>query len=721
MKMLEDHVLFNQLCEKRGITPPAEVLESVKVGSSTGELQLSGLSIMIPVCEIISKMLASSSTIKSIDLSDCMLLSKGLTSILNALCEGSSVISLNLKGNNIYGSVVAQLGEVFIHNNTLKKLNIEWNSLGSDVDSFKKFCEGLSKNHNIEELDLRYNQISPHCADALSKSLKYNKSLKYLDLAWNTLGLQGGELIQNSLRENKTLLKLNLRGNCIPDEIMHSIEDRVYENRCRRAMSDSHVSKSVEIAKSLVFKENIKPVSLSDSDSAVQTKLKYLRRKKCRRKRRKDEKCKTSEAKSSPTENSSNVETKSDDSLLTLKLAVSNVTESNITGPMETLMNDQNLKMAEVNDKIRELNQMLQDRTTAINLLTNEIAIKAAEVDAARSQANQLETEVSQLKEERDKYTAEKAKEILELKRAHMESEEKWQVSYKNMEESYDKTLQSKKESDMKARRYEREIHKSTLEIASLKEKLVSTTQAYEDLISRGKTEMHRLRRELKEREGRHKIEINILKNSLKETTRALEECQAQLQKTRSELRETIENQSQLKARLIEMEHVNVRCSRSEESLQKVKEEKAALDEKLQDSQRIVQTLQRQVASLQSELIEPQRRYSLLKDELEQEKQKSGSLKQELAEERFRLKEQSVQLQKMTLQITALNTQINEIQTSHAEALRERDKERKQLKEMILHKERDLSDLKAEEVQRAGQLYAAFSKYLGSIGPNPLL
>lgn len=117
-----------------------------------------------------------------------MLLSKGLSSILKSLHEGSSVTSLYLKGNNISGPLVEQLGDMLIHNNTLKVLHIEWNNLGSDVDSFAKFCEGLSKNHFVEELDLRYNQISSQCSDPLSKALKINTSLRNIDLSWNSLG-----------------------------------------------------------------------------------------------------------------------------------------------------------------------------------------------------------------------------------------------------------------------------------------------------------------------------------------------------------------------------------------------------------------------------------------------------------------------------------------------------------------------------------------------------
>ncbi|XP_033214878.1 leucine-rich repeat-containing protein 45-like [Belonocnema kinseyi] len=701
--MLNDHDIFEQMCEKRGVLAPPEVSEAIRVGSSTGELRLSCLSIIVPVCEILAQMLASSSSIKVLDLSDCMLLPKGLSSFLNALCDGSSISYLNLKGNSISGSTVEQLGQVFLHNNTLKILHLEWNSLGSNVECFSAFCEGLSKNHNLEELDLKYNQISPHCAEALSKVLKYNKSLKNLDLAWNTLGLQGGQMMLNGMRENKTIISLNLRGNCLPEEFMESIEQSTYENKRRKLMSETNVSKGIEVAKSYASKEN-EPINVSEKENRA--KIKFLKKKMKRKDRKALHAAEDNQIRNSSTDTDS-------DFALSKNLTDSRMSES----PKDALPDDQNSKMAEVNFKSKELNQILQERTSAIDHLMNEISSKQAEIEEAKSQINHLEEEVSKLKEEKENFNLEKVKEIGELQKAHLEDKESWERAKQDLEDSCNKALTLKKEVESKARRYERDIHKSSVEILALKEQLMASTQAYEDLISRGKTEMHRLRRELKERESRHKIELNILKTSLKETTQALEECQVQLQKCRNELREAAESQSSLKTKLNELEHLALRCTRSEDSLQKIKEEKEILEEKYSDAQRTIGTLQRQVANLQGELVEPQRRYGILKEELDQEREKSDRFKQELSEDRSRLKEQNIQLQKMTLQITALNTQINEIQTSHAETLRERDKERKQLKEMIAHKERDLNDLKAEEVQRAGQLYAAFSKYMSSIGP----
>lgn len=652
---------------------------------------------MVPICEIIGQVLSSSSAIKSIDLSDCMLLSKGIGFILNALCEGSNITSLNLKGNNINGPTVAQLGQVLVHNNTLKILNIEWNSVGSHVDSFVKFCDGLTKNHNIEELDLRYNQISPYCAEALAKVLRLNKSLMVLDLAWNTIGLQGGQLLLAGIDDNKKIVRLNLHGNCIPNDIVQSIDDRARNNKSRQMITSSGMSKGIEKAKSAIAveKSRILPITESDSSLSVNTRQRY-RRKKKRRGQSCPKEIVVGES-ASVTDNSlQKSDAESENCLGNFGLVVADVcTEKGRTTNDVLMKCNKEGSDNEAGNKIKELNQILEDRTTAINLLTNEIAVKSAEIEAVRSQSDQLRFEIDRLKEERDKLSLDKTKEINDLNDRRKEAEEKWEKLYKETEEAWRNAVAHKKESDVKIRRYERDIHKSSVEIGNLKEKIITLTQTYEDIMSKDKTETHRLKREIKERDNRHKNEINIVKNTLRETTKALEDCQEQLQKSRLELRDVSESHIALKTRINEMEHINVRYSRSEETLNKIKEENDNLAEKLTDTQRVANNLQRQVIALKSELIEPQRRYELLNVELTQEKEKSFRLKEELIEERNRTKEQNVQIQKMALQISALNTQISDIQSSHAETLRERDKERIQLRETIAIKERDINEMKS--------------------------
>ncbi|XP_015117480.1 leucine-rich repeat-containing protein 45 [Diachasma alloeum] len=709
MKMLSDYELFRQLCHKRKITVQPDILGAVESASSTGILRLPCQSIVLPVCEILGRVLSSSSTVRSLDLSDCMLISKGLSRILEALTSGSTLTTLNLKGNNIAGPIVSQLGEIFHRNHTLRTLNIEWNSLGTDTECFTAFCEGLSSNNSLEELDLRYNQISPLCAEALSKLLTRNKSLKILNLGRNNLGVQGGQAILTSMRENTSLIKLNLRGNCIPEEILAMIEDLTLKNQSREIQSLSNISRSLQGHRLLVLHENRQ--MYSTSDESVEKDV-VLKKKKVKQKSR----IPGWRGESTPLRNHQDPEPPDDDfneSILSLNIIgeQSRPSESG-NRPLEVPTNKHDSEVS----KIAELNRILQERSAVISTLMKEIATKNEEMKGVKSLVHQLEEEALQAKTNSERAIEEKVREIEGMRESQRASEEAWRKVQRQLEENQKDLEERSREWEGKARRYEGDVQRSSAALVGLRERFLSKSQQYEEVIANCKTEVHRVKGELRERVNRHKIEINVLKRTLKETTEALEECQLQLQKSRAELREVQNNFSGVMARIGEMEGVSGKYLRLEEAFQKLKEEKIVVEEKFTESQRTIASLKRQVGSLETELIEPQRRHNLLKEELETEREKTARLKEELAGERTRLKEQDCQVQKMCQQISGLNEQMSEAQRGHAEEIRERERERKQLKEIIASKDRDLRELRAEEAQRAGQLYAAFTKYLGSIG-----
>ncbi|XP_032682026.1 leucine-rich repeat-containing protein 45-like [Odontomachus brunneus] len=710
--MLQDYELFARLCEKRGISSIPEISDAIRVSSITGELRLSCLSIMIPVCEIIARTLVSSHTIKTIDLSDCMLLSKGLASILDALCQGTTVTTLHLKGNNVNGPAVAQLGRVFACNNTLKRLHIEWNSIGSDANSFTAFCDGLVKNHNIEQLDLRYNQISSHCAEHLCKIIRANKSLKSIDLSWNTLGLQGGRLLLNAMRENKTITDLMLRGNCISEDIALAIEERLRENR--RTTSEFVLSANVETVKSPRTTEREDLVASIMSDEM------FLQTARIRKQRLPQRREKLKTRVYQVPEDILEVNSK-DDSEIDSEVNVEAENDSKIDSNVNISSKDRDNRVNEMDTKIADLGKMLQERTAAIDLLTGEIATKVTEMNDTRAQLNLLQTQINQFQEDKEKFDSNKAREIAELRKNYDQAEENWRKNYKDLKNNFNECSRSKKEAESKVHRYETEIHRGSLKINLLRDKLVFATRTYDDLLSKTKTEIHRMRREWRERDNKHKIEQNLLKNTLKETTQALEDCQIELQKSRKESRDLLKSQTLLKTKLDDAEYKILRYANLEGKHRKIEEEKNMLEEKLADSQKITSSLQRQIEHLQSELVEPQRRENLLKEELELEKLTNERLKRELHEDSARQKDQNLQMEKMNQQIILLNSQLNDIRVTHAEILHEREKERKQYQDIISSKERYISESRAEEVQRAGQLYAAFNKYLSSIAPNATL
>ena len=94
----------------------------------------------------------------------------------------------------------------------------------------KFIADGLLKNQNLQELDLRNNKITGKGAQALLEGIKNNTTLKKLgklkvikDLRWNNIGIVGGRAILELLKRNSTLIRLEITGNEVPDDLATAI------------------------------------------------------------------------------------------------------------------------------------------------------------------------------------------------------------------------------------------------------------------------------------------------------------------------------------------------------------------------------------------------------------------------------------------------------------------------------------------------------------------
>lgn len=480
--------------------------------------------------------------------------------------------------------------------------------------------------------------------------------------------MTGGQKILQAVLQNRNLMALNLKGNCIPSDVSSAIEDHIIKNKQRQILSEGNI----------LMKENIQTHLMSSEEEDSGPRIKCKTRKK--KKKRERSRTPLEELRDTPLGgNSRNDEF--DDNASEFKRNFKNVSNES----------DGN---TDLNEKIDGLNKILQDRSLNIDRLKIELDLRNTEIETLTNENEKLKNLVENLKEENKNILEEKCKEIEYLKKVHLKEESNWKESYRELEEIHLNDVRLKQEADTKIRSYEKELRKAYLELQSKKEKLSSTVQSYEDAISENKIEVHRIKREIQEKENRCKIEVNTLKETLKETTDALEKCQEQLQKLRNELRESLESQARLKIKTDECERYVLRTTKIEDALHKAKEEKEKLEEKLQDSRKTVTSLQQQIMKIQEESIEPQKRYDGLKIELQLEKEISLNLKSEIKEERVRIKEQNEQLQKMLSQINGLHAQLNEMQTSHAETIRVKNTELDKLKILITEKTRELDEFK---------------------------
>lgn len=482
--------------------------------------------------------------------------------------------------------------------------------------------------------------------------------------------MSGGLKILQVVKQNKNLVSINLKGNCVPAEILSNIKDQLLENQKRRILLQVPVT----------ARENIAPVTLSsdEDDQGI-----YDRNRK-NKKTKKRERSRTplEELRGSPLGNSGNEENDRQE----IKKSSKPVSKNKSGGKC--------FNQVEITEKFGTLDQILRERAESIDFLQNELDVKTSECKLVMTENEKLKTEIERLKEENKKNLEEKAKELEDMKKAQTKLESNWKESYRELEETNASNAKMKQELEAKNRAYEKELRKASLEVQSVKEKFAITVQTYEDNISECKMEVHRVKREMHEKESRCKIEVNTLKESLKETTEALEKCQEQLQKLRNELRESIETQAKLKLKADESERFVARTIKLEDALHRCKEDKEKLDEKLHESRKTIASLQKQLIQLQEESIEPQKRYEALKMELQIEKEKSASLRLDMHDERTRMREQSEQMQKLLSQINGMYTQISDAQSNHAEALRLKDAEIEKLKDVISKKTRELDEFK---------------------------
>ncbi|KAF7993479.1 hypothetical protein HCN44_010074 [Aphidius gifuensis] len=663
--MLDDYELFIQLCEKASLSVSSEIIDAIKESGKTGQLQLDSQSIFVPVCEILCRVLSSSTSIKILDLSDCMLVPKGLCKILEALINGSNITTLHLKGNNISGPTVKLLGDIFYQNNTLKKLFIEWNSIGADTQSFSKFCNGLEANNSIEELDLRYNQISPQCAESLEILFKKNKTLKNINLSWNTI------------------------------DIINNINDIIYNNQSKLFFYKQNINSIKQKQNTALFNHNLHN---NDDDDTID------------------------DCKKIKNKNINNYDDEIKESSINIKIIDNHQNNKLESENINNVELDKFISnSSSINNQINDLNKILQEKSLIISALTADNTQKNDEIKNLNIKIEEIKTELLQEKLDNEKMTIEKLNEIASVKESYKNIDDNWSAKYKELENINKLNKTSIKNYEIKEKQYENNYEKASLEILALREKLMIKSQTHEDVVLHYKTEMYKLKREVKENDSKYKIELNILKNALKETTQALEDCQDHLQKNRADSRLTNENLTNAKLKISELEHTLKKYTKLEDTLEKLKEDKLNVEEKLIDSQRKSSSLQRQIVMLKNELVEPQRKYDVLKDELNQERQKNERFKDELSDIRGRLKEENSVNQKLSHEITALNLKLNDINNNYADNIREIERERKQLKELIANREKELNDFKNEEAKRASQLYTAFSKYLGAIGLNNII
>jgi len=117
---------------------------------------------------------------------------------IKAALEDSDVISIDLKRNSITYYQVIALTCALKYNNTVKKLNLSVNSIGTR--GAELLASLLRTNSTVEEINLSVNTIDSQGTAALADALKVNDTVKKIYLWDNPIGTEGRRVLEDLKR-----------------------------------------------------------------------------------------------------------------------------------------------------------------------------------------------------------------------------------------------------------------------------------------------------------------------------------------------------------------------------------------------------------------------------------------------------------------------------------------------------------------------------------------
>ncbi|KAJ1527459.1 hypothetical protein ONE63_007434 [Megalurothrips usitatus] len=652
---LQERDVYLNLCEANKIIVDQNVLKAFSSGDSTS-LDLSGLSITKETCEVLSKLLLSFTTFHSLNFTDCLLPPRGLAHILKSLSHAACLTFLDLKGNNISGNSIAKLGQMLEKNSSIKRLNLEWNSLGLFPDSFKEFCSGLAQNSCLEDLDLQNNRLTPECASMLSTALSANKMIKSLDIRWNEIGWQGGQHIYDALQSNNSVNSIQLQGNSIPGDLLQAIDQCASHN-----LSHRKVIQECSVRNDLLAK--------------------HVRR----------------------------IETKR--SLEIESLAKQNeeiIKETEIRlNSVEEVLNEKNTALACAQVQIKSLQAELRKQEHLNEdiqmLLKNEEEEKNsiverhhAELERLRKKCTEDQEKLSEQLESLENDLSQEKEKVAELVKKAMLSDDEL------------RRLQTNQNGLLEI---ERKRHKDEIDSASrdYEEKLERAQREFREKLGTFKSDAQHTHQRLTDR-------ISTLESSIFDLERKLSEQSAQAALMSQELARSAETMAFAVHEAKEKELARIKII--EENLDAARDGRLRAEKQLETVQRSMALLQEQNNCLIAELGEPQRKMALLHEELSREREIVSRLRAEKNEEVSRADARKADVDRLQLEVNALTRQVGEMKAKYSESIQKWNEEKERLHADFSQKEREIQRMRSEEIERASALYSAFTKYLGNVHPS---
>ena len=196
----------------------------------------------------------------------CLVNIHTVNKLLKHISTVTTLRKLNLRGNKLIEESSQVLASI-ITNNNLEELYLSTNNLQLGVI---KVAKALKKLPSLKVLDLENNNIPEEAADELSAAIRANNSLEKLWLGGNHLG-SSTVMIANALKQVTTLKVLNLNNNQNrSEELAPALTSIISDNKFLESLllSDNNLNDDgvIKIAQSLCKHTKLKIINLQSNN-----------------------------------------------------------------------------------------------------------------------------------------------------------------------------------------------------------------------------------------------------------------------------------------------------------------------------------------------------------------------------------------------------------------------------------------------------------------------
>jgi len=135
----------------------------------------------------------------------CQLGRTGAISLAEAIASflSTSLVELDLRGNDIEEGGGRALAETLRLNTTLTSLNLGYNRLGEGGG--RALAETVRLNTTLTSLSMGVNGLGEGGGRALAETLRLNATLKSMHLCWNRLAVEQESALREALRAKRVI------------------------------------------------------------------------------------------------------------------------------------------------------------------------------------------------------------------------------------------------------------------------------------------------------------------------------------------------------------------------------------------------------------------------------------------------------------------------------------------------------------------------------------